>query len=257
MPPARRFATFDRTETPTIACFNRARTPLGIDFDKLIDALQAYVDRHVAPVWGTRARLRKTRGYVKGAWAMVFLDRSDLEDALAYHDLTPEGMPQAKVFVWDTRNSGDMVSVSASHELVEMLVDPGLNLMTTGPNPRLSYAYESADPVEELAFNVSRVPMSNFVYPSYFESFHRARSMRFDHMGRVSRPFQIIAGGYQSVLRNGRWTELCGARAKMKSSSRPSWRGCRIDQRRRRRRLRRADVKLIRQLQKRPGGKSG
>lgn len=251
MPPRRRLAAFDRAETPTIACFNRARTPLGIDFNRLIDALQAYVDRHIVPVWGTPARLRKTRGYVEGSWAMVFLDRSDFENALAYHDLTPEGLPQAKIFVWDTINSGDKVSVSASHELVEMLVDPGLNIMTTGPNPRLSYAYECADPVEELSFNVSRVPMSNFVYPTYFENFRRARSVRFDHMDRVSRPFQIMAGGYQSVLHDGRWRELHGARATMIRSPQANLRGNRIDQRRRRRSLRRADLKLIRRLRKR------
>jgi hypothetical protein len=30
---------------------------------------------------------------------MVFLDDADQEGALAYHDLTPDGMPQSKVFV--------------------------------------------------------------------------------------------------------------------------------------------------------------
>src|SRR5207249_7472791 len=43
-------------------------------FRSLLAALQAFVDRHVAPVWGTPARLVKSTGFVKGAWAMV-LDR--------------------------------------------------------------------------------------------------------------------------------------------------------------------------------------
>jgi len=142
------FGAFNQGEIPTIACFNKATIALGVDFDALIAAMQVYVDKYVAPIWGTPAKLVKTTGFKKGAWAMVFLDNADQPDALAYHDLTPDGLPQSKVFVKTTLDNGDLVSVSASHELVEMLIDPAINLMTTGPNPKLVYAYESADPVE-------------------------------------------------------------------------------------------------------------
>ena len=98
---------------------------------------------------------------------MVLLDAADQPDALAYHDLTPDGLPEAKVFVKTTLADHELVSVSASHELVEMLVDPAINLMTTGPNPKLVYAYESADRVEALSFDVEGIPMSDFIYPAY------------------------------------------------------------------------------------------
>ena len=39
---------------------------------------------------------------LKGAWAMVFLDDADSPGALAYHDLTPDGLPESKVFVKTT-----------------------------------------------------------------------------------------------------------------------------------------------------------
>src|SRR5207244_9494370 len=119
--------------------------------------MQALVDRCVMPVWGTAARLVKSKGYVKGAWAMVFLDDADTAGALAYHDLTPDGLPESKVFVKTTLDNHDLVSVSASHELVEMLVDPAINLMTTGPDPKVIYAYEGADPVEALSFPVNGI----------------------------------------------------------------------------------------------------
>src|SRR5258708_15005334 len=89
--------------------------------------------------------------------------------------------------------NGDLVSVSASHELVEMLVDPGINLMTTGPDPKTVYAYESADPVESLSFPVNGIQMSDFIYPSYFENFHEAGSVRFDQMGKVKKPFEVLS----------------------------------------------------------------
>lgn len=225
------FGAFDQGVVPTIACFNKAKTPLGVDFDALIAAMQAYVDRHVAPVWGTPARLVKSSDFVKNAWAMVFLDDADAPGALAYHDLTPTGLPLSKVFVKTTLDDGALVSVSASHELVEMLVDPAINLMTTGPDPKLIYAYESADPVEELTFKVKGIAMSDFVYPAYFEVFHKPGSVRFDHLDKVKRPFQILAGGYQIIFRNGKWSQLHGSVAKKARFRREDRRGHRSETR--------------------------
>ncbi len=53
---------------------------------------------------------------------MAFLD--DAPGTLAYRDLTPAGPPVSRVFVKTTLAAGALVSVSASHELVEMPADP-------------------------------------------------------------------------------------------------------------------------------------
>jgi hypothetical protein len=236
-----KLGAFNQGGTPKIACFNKATTPLGVDLDALIAAMQAFVDRYVAPVWGTPARLVKSTGYVKGAWAMVFLDNADQPGALAYHDLTPDGMPQAKVFVKTTLDNHDQVSVSASHELVEMLVDPAINMMTTGPDPKVIYAYESADPVEQLSFKVNGIPMTDFVYPAYFEAFHKAGSVKFDQLNKVNRPFQILSGGYQIIFKNGKWSQIFGSASKKKRFAREDRRGHRSEQR-----VRAARNKLVR-----------
>lgn len=225
------FGAFNQGGTPTIACFNQAETPLGVDFDALIEALQTYVDRFVAPVWGTPAKLVRSTGFLPDAWALVFLDDADEANALAYHDLTPDGLPQSKVFVRTTLDNNDKVSVSASHELVEMLVDPAINLLTTGPDRKTVYAYESADPVEALSFPVNGIDMSDFVYPSYFEEFHKPGSVQFDQVNRVKQPFEILAGGYQIILKNGKWSQLVGSAAKKKSFAKEDRRQHRSEQR--------------------------
>jgi hypothetical protein len=225
------FGAFNQGEVPTIACFNRATVPLGVNLDKLIAAMQTYVDKYVAPVWGTPAKLIKTTGFKKGAWAIVFLDDADQPGALAYHDLTPDGLPESKVFVKTTLADHQLVSVSASHELVEMLVDPATNMMTTGPSPRLMYAYESADPVEELSFAVDGIQMSDFVYPAYFETFHKPGSVRFDYLKKVKKPFQILSGGYQIIFKNGKWSQVYGSQAKKKRFQKEDRRGHRSEQR--------------------------
>ncbi len=224
---------FNQGDTPIIAVFNKAKTPLGVDFGALVSAMQKYVDQYVAPVWGTPAKLVRSKGFIKNQWAMVFLDVADAPGALAYHDLTPDGLPLAKVFVKTTRQDHALVSVSASHELVEMLVDPAINLLTTGPQAKTVYAYESADPVEQLSFKVNGIPMSDFVYPSYFEVFHKPGSVPFDHLRKLKKPFQILAGGYQIIFKNGKWSEVFGSAAAKQRFRQEDRRGHRSEQRKR------------------------
>src|SRR5206468_9041772 len=146
-------AAFDHGQIPTIACFNKASTSLGVDFDRLIAALQTFLDDYFVPVWGTPAKLVKVTTFRNGAWALAFLDDADVANALGYHDLTPDGLPFSKVFVRTTVAAGQKVSVTACHELAEMLVDPAINLASTGPSNRF-YAYETADAVEEQEFRL-------------------------------------------------------------------------------------------------------
>jgi hypothetical protein len=227
-----KFAAFDQGQIPKIAVFNQAETKLGLDLDTFVDALQSFVTDHVVPVWGTPARLVRTSSFRAGWWGFVFLDTADAPNALAYHDLTPDGLPLSKVFVKTIGEDGASLTVAASHELVEMLVDPAINLLSTGPDPRASYAYEAADPVEadSLAFKVNGFAMTDFVFPSYFEAFRKANSTKFDHQGKVIKPFQILAGGYQIIFKNGKWSQL-GSKAKKRALAREDRRGHRSETR--------------------------
>ena len=230
---------FDRGQIPTIACFNAATISPGFELERLVATLQKFVDELFVPVWGTPARLVQTRGFEKGAWALALLDSADVANALGYHDLTPDGLPLSKVFVRTTLDAGQKVSVTASHELAEMLVDPAINLAATGPRGTF-YAYESADAVEELEFPLDGMAVTDFVYPSWFEAFHKPGTTQFDHLARVHRPFQILPGGYMPVYRNGRWTQIFGSRAKARRFAREDRRGHRSTYRGRRTVLRRS-----------------
>lgn len=223
-------AAFNQGDTPTIAVFNKAKTPLDADLDKLIGALQMYADKFVEPRWDTPCKLVKSTGFVKGAWALVLLDDADVSSALAYHELTPDGFPISKVFVKTLAKYNSPVSFTASHELVEMLVDPAINLYSYGPKG-LMYAIETADPVENDSFLVDGLPMSDFVYPSYFEAFRKPGSVKFDEMGLVSRPFQLLKGGYQIVYTGRKWDYVYGSTAKKHEVAQEDRRGHRSEYR--------------------------
>lgn len=219
-------AAFDKGQIPTIAVVNLAKGPLGFDLDKAIAALQKQVDRDFFPVWGIPCKLAKATAIPKGAWAIVILDNPDVSGAAGYHDLTADGFPLSKVFL----SAGD-VTVTMSHELLEMLVDPAINMMTDGPNAVWAYAYEACDPCEEVIYLIDGIAVSDFVYPSFFESFRKAKSTQFDYSNKITKPFQLLKGGYQSVWKNGNWTSVFGSTAKAKRFAKEDRRGHRSESR--------------------------
>jgi hypothetical protein len=223
---AKRFVTaqFDRGQKPVITVVNEAKTAWGVAQNALVAALQKYVDERFAPVWGIPATLTSASAIKKGAWGLVFLDDADQADALGYHDLTPQGLPLGKVFVRTTISSKNLVSVTASHELAEMLADPAIDLAAEAPDGTF-YAYEVADPVEDETFQVAGIPLSNFAYPSWFEGFRKPRSDKFDEVGTCKKPFEIRPGGYMSIFKNGEWTEIFGSKRALARHQREDRRG--------------------------------
>jgi hypothetical protein len=78
--------------------------------------------------------------------------------------------------------------------------------------------------------------MSDFVYPSYFEEFHKPNSVRFDQMNKVTKPFQILSGGYQIIFKNGKWSQVFASLSKKKAFAKEDRRGHRSEERKGRRR---------------------
>jgi hypothetical protein len=208
-----RAAAFNQGKYPTIAFVNLAKTPLGVNLNKLVAALDKQMQRDFVPIWGYPARLYVTRKPKPDEWQVVFLDDADAAAALGYHDITKDGQPVSKVFVKTTIAAGEKVSVTTSHELLEMMIDPGAQLWAQHGNG-LFYAYEMCDAVEEEVYDIDGVAVSDFVYPSFFEPWHKPNSVQFDHLKRVIRPYQTLPKGYQTVSNGKSSREIFGSREK-------------------------------------------
>ncbi|MGY3132346.1 hypothetical protein ACVWZM_003028 [Bradyrhizobium sp. USDA 4501] len=203
-------AAFNQGKFPTIAFMNMATEPLGVDLRKLVSALNKQMKRDFVPIWGYPATLYITDKPKPDEWQFVFLDDADAANALGYHDLTKDGQPVSKVFVKTTLAAGQKVSVTASHELLEMMIDPGAQLWAQNSDG-LFYAYEMCDAVEDEEYVIDGIAVSDFLHPSFFESWHKARSVQFDYLKKVDRPFQTLHNGYQ-IVSNGRSTrEIFGS----------------------------------------------
>jgi hypothetical protein len=214
----------------SVACINNATVDLGVPFDKLTAALQKCYDKHFLPVWGYPLKLYNTKKAKPSDWQFVYFDDADEAGALGYHDLTKDGQPVSKVFVKTTLDDGQLVSVTACHELFEMAIDPIANLWAEASDGT-EYAYEMCDAVEEDTFLVDGIPMSNFVHPSWFEPFVHPPGTKFDHLGLLTKPFSMTKGGYVIVKKKGKVDEVFASRTKAKRFAKEHRRGHRSEHR--------------------------
>jgi hypothetical protein len=222
-----RIARTMRINTVTIACVNKAKISLGPSMSELTAALQKCYDECFLPVWGYPVKLYNRKPTPKD-WQFIYFDDADAAGAEGYHDLTHRGQPVSKVFVKTSLGDNVPVSVTASHELFEMVIDPIANLWAE-KNGRSSYGYETCDPVEEDTFMVNGLEMSNFVYPSWFEPFKHPPHTKFDHLGKLKAPFTMTSGGYVIIKRDGRVVERFGSLAKKKRFAKEDRRGHRSE----------------------------
>ena len=171
-------------------------------------AFQTQVHRDFAPAWGIDADLTfvpKGATPASGSWWLTVLDDSDQAGALGYHETTNEGLPLGKAFAKTATQDNVAWTVTASHELLEMLADPEINLTVfvqpTG-NTGTLYAYEVCDACEDdsLGYQINNILVSDFVYPAWFESFRAQGSTQFDRMNKIQSPLQLLPGGYIGVF---------------------------------------------------------
>jgi len=189
------------------------------DVQSAVPALQTQVHNDFAPAWGIDADLAfvpKGSKPAPGSWWLVILDNSDQAGALGYHDVTSEGLPLGKVFAGSDRVYGYKWTVTASHELLEMLADPEINLtvfVQPSATEGVLYAYESCDAVEadQFGYDIGGVTVSDFVYPAWFETF-RKTGTQFDHRNHLKNPVPtLLPGGYIGafdVTSGGGWQQI-------------------------------------------------
>ncbi|HXX02053.1 MAG TPA: hypothetical protein VEJ00_12630 [Candidatus Acidoferrales bacterium] len=234
--------------TTQISVINESTVLSDGDVIPVVTALQQQVTNDFRPIWGTDAELKMIPQGTQppaGTWWLVILDDSDQAGALGYHDLTTDGLPLGKVFAASDLKAGTSWTVTASHELLEMLADPNINLTVFVQNANTSgtlYAYEVCDACEDdsLGYQINNILVSDFVYPAWFENFRTQGSTQFDRMNKMQNPLQLLPNGYIGVFNvsdgtgwqqqtaekiptNSRHRGHVGSRRERRSISRDQW----------------------------------
>jgi hypothetical protein len=210
-------ATVTPIVKPTIAIINETTVLTDAEAAKAVPSFQKQVSGDFAPLWGRDANLVFVpRGgkVPPGAWQQALLDNADQAGALGYHDKTADGHPLGKIFVKTTQTYGGNWTVTASHELLEMLGDPDIVrcvFLQTAEEAGTLYAYEACDAVEDdsLGYTIDGIVVSDFVTQEWFDPGHYNTVFSFKR--NVKSPLVLADGGYIGYFKVGRgsgWQQL-------------------------------------------------
>ena len=203
---------------PTICIINRSKTVSDADLKRVIPALQKQITKQFEPIWGWGAHVKFNAK--KFDMKVIVKDRAS-GGYLGYH--IKDHIPITYIFAKDDIEDAGEYTSTLSHELLEMIADPAVNLYAIGKftdrhGRRRSglFGLEVCDPVESNYYKVDGVSVSNFVRPEWYEPEHPKGQMKMDYLGIVDAPFMIAPGGYADVLAGGHWHTLRGREARVK-----------------------------------------
>jgi hypothetical protein len=194
-----------------LALVSQSASATADDLQKVSAALQKQASRDLAPVWEISATVdsfAKLEDVPLGYWPLIVMDNIGMDAAGVHED--KDGQPFALV---TASAKLDEWSLTASHEMLEMLVDPFGNRLVASDSPkdgqgRVSVLVEVADPSEaaDFAYTVNSILVSDFYTPNYLDPV-AATGVRYSYTGAITEPRQVLRGGYLSWLdsSNNHW----------------------------------------------------
>jgi hypothetical protein len=163
-------------------------------------ALQKQVVRDFGPLWNVTADVSAFSDLERlplDYWPIIVKDDINSPGAAGYHE-DQHGQPFSLV------QYSDDWTLTASHELLEMLGDPFGRRLVAGDSPksdqgRVKFLVEVADPCEAMnfAYEINGIKVSDFYTPHFFDPV-AAASVRYSYTGALTGPRQVLEGGYLS-----------------------------------------------------------
>lgn len=195
--------------TPVLALVNKSTVVPDSEVSAVAAALQTQVTRDFGPIWKSAAEIVAvpTGGTPPPhAWLMEVLDDApaNLPGVLGYHDSDAQDNPEAFDYANTGKKYGEQWSLTASHELLELLADQwAVNcvFVQTSNTTGALYPLEVGDPVESAAagYLIDNVLVSDFATPEWFDNSLAPGSAKFDFCGHLTKPLEVMHGGYVSI----------------------------------------------------------
>jgi lactoylglutathione lyase len=170
------------------------------DIARVTAALQTQVTRDLRPLWhvdATVTAFTSIEDVPLGHWVVFLKESIGEDDELGFH-LDSHNQPYALVAYdkgW---------TLSLSHEILEILVDPSGNRLVAGPSVdpkhshhRVRYLLELCDPCEDSAYSytIDGVVVSDFITPHYHDP-QDTTGARYSFTGALRGPRDVLPGGY-------------------------------------------------------------
>ncbi len=164
-------------------------------------ALQIQVNGHFAPKWPISASIEahSEKGTPPGFWPIRIMADIGDPSAAGYHT-DANNQPYAVIqFAPDW-------TVTASHELLEMVFDPfGNSLVPAVINGKqVQVLRELCDPCEAFTYFIHGVQVSDFLTPHYYEK-QPVPHLHYSFLNKLTGPMDVATDGYLSWLDSGEW----------------------------------------------------
>jgi hypothetical protein len=170
------------------------------DVARVAAALQRQATRDFAPIWNISATVDafpRLEDVPVGYWPMIVETDINVPGAAGVHE-DKDGQPFALIAM------SDSWSLTASHEMLEMLADPFGRRLIPGTSPkrgqgRVEFLVEVCDPCEaaNFAYTVDGILVSDFYTPHFFDPTD-SPGTRYSYTGALTEPRQVLRGGYLS-----------------------------------------------------------
>jgi hypothetical protein len=170
------------------------------DVARVTAALQRQAIRDFRTVWNIEATVDAfptLEDVPIGYWPILVQEDINTPGAAGVH-LDKDGQPFALV------QMSNSWSLTASHEMLEMLADPFGNRVIPGRSPkrgqgRVEFLVEVCDPSEaaEFAYTVNDILVSDFLTQRFYDPV-TSPATRYSFSGAITKPRTILRGGYIS-----------------------------------------------------------
>lgn len=198
-----------------IAVLNRSKTVTDKRAAKITAAVNRQVQRDVLPVWGgafADVWVEFDMRPEQADWQIFIVDDSTVPGALGWHSIDADGEPYGEV------SAAGEPSVTLSHEVLEIIADPGVNRVAVNWFDRLTYAMEICDPVQRNTYQIDDVTVSDFVTPAWFGFVSGKAAFSSD-----VEPWQVDTGGF-AVRWDQQWNDQSVGRSSIDYHVRPQFR---------------------------------
>ena len=179
------------------------------DVANVAAALSIQVVRDFGPIWGITATVSafaRPNDVPVGYWPIYIEEPNRLPEGAGGIHLDSRNQPYSLV------SFGEHWSLDASHECMEMLVDPYGNRLHASPllesavqmglpQHQVQYVVEVCAPVEDAQFGyqIDGVLVSDFVTPNFYGP-AVSSGLRYDFIGALDGPLEVLANGYLAWL---------------------------------------------------------
>jgi hypothetical protein len=184
-------------------------------------ALNIQVMRDLSQFWNVQATVRylsNPKAVPVGVWPILLVAKLPPGEGGVH--LTKKNQPYSLVI--GTPDSNDW-TIDASHETLEMLVDPSGNRLQASRAIKIAgknvedtvgeyeYLVEACDPCEanQYAYSINGIAVSDFITPHFYDPVATSGT-RYSFGGNITQPRQILPGGYISFTdpQSDNWEQI-------------------------------------------------